>query len=152
MLSLKEMFSLYTNLETLLHGVQVGVAAAAEYGTPESSHIRVRWMNTAGGYQFCVCALGHDYEEIGAAYTPDIPTAALMAMSLVSAYHYQSEFLEAARKRRRELNGDFLEPPKPTWELKHTLREAFLDCREPFSDFFLEDVVDIRLPAPAASN
>lgn len=80
---------------------------AMEYGIPTEpggfmSYLRIRWMNTAGGWQFRLCELYNGREGSGD-YTPEISEMLLKAEQMVQHYHrtVQSSVLRQALIERR---------------------------------------------------
>lgn len=79
-------------LADLLVQLKTGRIPVIEYGDPEQaggvfSHLRVKYMMTAGGMQFRICQLTAFGQEGSGLYYPEIADTALQCMLMVDRYH-----------------------------------------------------------------
>lgn len=92
MLTLHRQSELLTQLLEQMAIVKANPTLTIEYGDPTKrpgwflSAIRIRWMQTAGGWQFRICELRSGTEGSGA-YFPTEREAAMYAMQRVVYYH-----------------------------------------------------------------
>ncbi len=94
MINIAKIIALKNQLTELVAELQAGgkwmyieYGDASEPSGSVMSHLRVRYMNTAGGIQFCLKTVRHHIEGSGLIYTPDAPEIVTHAMDAVLRYH-----------------------------------------------------------------
>lgn len=104
MLTIEKIVALKNQLTELLSQLKAGGKFMfIEYGDPTQpvgshmSHLRVRYMNTAGGVQFCLKRVSYHVEGSGQ-YTPDQREIETLAMDAVLHYHRDTVATKLRRK------------------------------------------------------
>lgn len=108
MLNIEKINQLQAELADLLTRLEQGEFAFLEYGDPSMpcgapmSHLRIRYMQTAGGMQFGLKTVSHHVEGSGF-YAPDALTIRNIAMDAVLRYHRSSNNSWASAMRREQM-------------------------------------------------